>query len=156
MTKKEYIDSLKVPEQVMQKIIEEMKVAEQEHYFDEMFIKEIPLKQYPTKEDFLNSFCKTMRLNKSTFIKIYSYEMDYHGFAELALSRLESLGCSKARSYYDNIISEYEQKSKEEMKKAAEWYRKRIEQDYERREKKLEWTQVKNRKMEQDWMNGMF
>ena len=141
MTKKEYIDSLKVPEQVMQKIIEEMRVAEQEHYFDEMFVKEIPERTYPTKEDFLNSFCKTMKLNKSTFIKIYSYEMDYHGFAELALRKLESLGCSKARSYYSSIISEYEQKSKEEMKKAAEWYRKRLnernESDAKRGTKKL-------------------
>ncbi len=126
MTKKEYIDSLKVPEQVMQNIIEEMRVAEQEHYFDEMFKKEVPLKHYPTKEDFLNSFCKTMKLNRSTFLKIYSYEIDYHGFAELALSRLESLGCSKARSYYSSIISEYEQESKEELKRAAEWYRKRL------------------------------
>lgn len=132
MTKKEYIDNLKVPEKDMQNIIEEMRAAEQSHYFDEMFSKEIPKQHYPTKEDLINNISETMKLYKSTFMKIYGYEISEHGFAELALDKLEAVGCTKAREYYSRIISEYEQKSKEELKRAAEWYRKRLESEWEK------------------------
>ena len=88
-------------------------------------------KAVPGKEAFVDSFNPEMRLFRSTFIKIYGYELTWPGFAENALDRLEELGCSRAREYYFGIVAEYEQRHEEEMRKVAEWYKK---QGFNRRE----------------------
>ena len=40
------------------------------------------------------------------------------------IKRLEILGCSKAREYYTCVVTEFEYKHEQEMKKVAKWYAK--------------------------------
>lgn len=52
------------------------------------------------------------------------------GFAEDVITRLEILGCSKAKEYYNSVVKEWQHEHDEMMKNVAEWYSK---QDYERK-----------------------
>lgn len=64
------------------------------------------------------------KLDKNTFKKILGYEMTWPGFAEDALTRLEELGCSRAREYYEAVRSGWQQEHEQQMRNVAEWYRK--------------------------------
>ena len=99
---------MKVPDEVFNQICADMDAREQAGEFDQLFKGEIHPREGPDKEEFLHSFNTGMKLYKSTFLKIYGYELSYPGFAEQALSWLEVLGCSKARAYYSDIVAEYE------------------------------------------------
>lgn len=77
-----------------------------------------------TKDDFYSSINSDMKLTKGFFLKIYGYELSYPGFAEIALGKLEELGCTKAKDYYTGIVGEYEQEHNKAMKNVAAWYRK--------------------------------
>lgn len=81
------------------------------------------------KKSLLDSFKPNMRLYKSLFMKIYGYELTWPGFAEDALTRLEILGCSRAREYYTCAVAEYEHKHEKEMINVAKWYRKQSERE---------------------------
>ena len=70
------------------------------------------------KEEFLQSIKPTMKLDRDVFLKIYGYEISYPGFAEIALKKLEQVGCKETRRYYDIIITRYEEKYREDIKKA--------------------------------------
>mgnify|MGYP005794255469 FL=1 len=72
-----------------------------------------------------------MRLYKSTFLKIYGYDITTPGFAEDALTRLEFLGCSRAREYYRAVVLEWQYGHDKEMRSAAHWYK---GQNFDRRE----------------------
>lgn len=87
----------------------------------------------PTKERFLAAFSAEMELPKSVFKKIYGYEISFPGFAERALSRLESLECGGARESYDHFVNEYEDRRREEMKSVARWYQDWYDGQYERK-----------------------
>ena len=56
-----------------------------------------------SRRELLDSISCDMRLDKSFFMKIYGYELTWPGFAEDALTRLEFLGCSRAREYYNRF-----------------------------------------------------
>lgn len=86
----------------------------------------------PSKESLLQSIQPWMRLSKSLFLKIYGYELSYPGFAEQAISVLESSGYNMARQYYNQSVLEYEQKKDEDLKPVAEWYGKQCVEKYER------------------------
>lgn len=86
-----------------------------------------------SKRELLDSISCDMRLDKSFFIKIYGYELTWAGFAEDALARLEILGCSNAREYYNRFVNEYEKEHEQQMKNVAEWYKKQCENDSESR-----------------------
>ena len=88
---------------------------------------------YPTKEKFLANICPGMKLDKAFFLKVYGYEISFPGFAEIAIKTLETAGCSKARAYYEQIVCEYEEKQKEQLKSAAKWLPDKINADYEKR-----------------------
>ena len=79
------------------------------------------------KESFLRSFLPQMRLDKAVFKKIYGYELTWPGFAEIALTRLENLGCSRAREYYETVQAEINQEWNEIYKRVAVWYGKQYE-----------------------------
>ena len=62
----------------------------------------------PCKEELLENIEPGMRLIKDFFKRIYAYEILWPGFSEVALSKLEEAGCSKARRYYDDWVQCYE------------------------------------------------
>lgn len=61
-----------------------------------------------SREELLQSIRPDMKLSKAFFMRIYGYEITWPGFAEVALQRLEEIGCSKAREYYSGFVAEYE------------------------------------------------
>lgn len=86
-----------------------------------------------SREELLHSIHPNMRLNKGFFLKLYGFEITWPGFADTAIKILEDAGCSKAREYYNKVVSEYEKKHNEEMKEVAAWYRKECEKVWQKR-----------------------
>lgn len=96
-----------------------------------------------SRKELLDSIKPDMKSTKSFFIKIYGYELTWPGFAEDALNRLEEAGSSKAREHYAHVIAEYEQQHETEMKEVASWYRKWLDQEFEKDKRKVvkEWKE---------------
>ena len=74
-----------------------------------------------SREELLSSIKPDMKLTKNFFLQIYGYELTWPGFAENALTRLEILGCNKARNYYTCMVAEYNHNHEKEMKNVAKW-----------------------------------
>lgn len=87
-----------------------------------------------SRRELLDSLHPDMKLNKNFFLMIFGYDMTSPGFAEDALARLEILGCSQARKYYDCIIKEWQHEHDKMMKNVAHWYG---QQDFEGKKVKL-------------------
>ena len=124
-----------IPENVFKQICMEMAEAELGGDFRGMFTRggqRVPqnaqnVPDQPSRESFLSTFKTNMNLYRSTFMKIYGYELTWPGFAEEAITRLEILGCSRAREYYNCTVAKYKYKHEKEMINVAEWYRKEAE-----------------------------
>ena len=84
-----------------------------------------------SRQELLSSIHPGMKLDKNFFLKVYGYELSMPGFAEDILSRLEILGCSKARNYYTCIVAEWKHNHDRMLRNVAEWYRR---QDFEKKE----------------------
>lgn len=107
-----------------------------------------------SRQELLDSIQPGMTLTKSFFMKIYGYELTWPGFAEVALSKLEKAGCSQAKAYYQRFVDEYEKKHDEEMKNAADWYRKQLkgeDKDWKRRHE----AELRQR-VSMEWALGMY
>ena len=118
-----------VPDDMFQRICADMETAEQSEWLDKMFQGECRDEiSHQSKETLLSSLSIGMKLYKSTFKKIFAYDMTTPGFAEDVITRLEILGCSKAKEYYNSVVKEWQQEHDEMMKNVAEWYSK---QNYE-------------------------
>lgn len=102
-------------------------------------------------EELLQSIHSKMKLDKAFFMKVYGYEISFHGFADEAIKALNAAGCSRAREYYNKAVSEYEKKHDEEMKEVAAWYRKECENRWQKRLKEGE----RKRKQEQESLQQM-
>lgn len=89
-----------------------------------------------SRQELLSSINPGMKLDYNFFLRIYGYELTWPGFAENALTRMEILGCSKARNYYICIVNEYNHRHEKEMKNVAAWYREQIEKGDERLRKR--------------------
>ena len=76
-----------------------------------------------------------MHLYRSTFKKIYGHELSYPGFAEQAISRLEDLGCKKARDYYETVRAEIDEQYDQVVKKVAAWYADECKRHQEKEQK---------------------
>ena len=100
----------------------------------------------PNKEELLSSINHDMKLTKGFFKQIYGFEISYPGFAEQALNALETVGCSHARRYYADWVADYEKEHGAVLKRAAEWYRLRCEQEWKKRLKggEVQRTQQEN------------
>lgn len=83
-----------------------------------------------SREKLLSEIRSDMKLSRAFFMKIYGYEITYPGFAEIALSRLEGIGCGKARAYYKQFVDEYEATREEALKETATWYHKQLEEKW--------------------------
>lgn len=92
----------------------------------------------PNKDEFLQSITPGMKLGKGFFLKVYGYEISYPGFSETAIKALEDAGCSKARRYYERITTEYETEQAAKLKPVAVWFRKEIDEEYERKIRKYQ------------------
>lgn len=122
---------MKVPDSVFAQICAEMEVAEQSGELDRIFEGEARSPAQQTgRESFQQSFSDEMKLYKSTFKKILGYEMTWPGCADEMLSRLEELGCSKAREYYEAVRSGWQQEHEQQMRNVAEWY---VKQNFDRK-----------------------
>lgn len=73
-------------------------------------------------QELLQSVRPDMRLTKDFFKRVYGWEMDYPGFADQAISALETAGCSRAREYYDKWVQEYEAERDAVLKRVSIWY----------------------------------
>lgn len=102
--------------------------------------------------DLLESINPGMRLTKEFFRRVYGYELYNPGFADMAVSRLEAAGCSRARCYYEAWVSEYEAKYEKEMKEVAAWYHKRLREELlkktEKRQKEGERKRARQQQMQ--------
>lgn len=92
----------------------------------------------PNRESLLALIQPDMKLTKEFLKRIYSFELDYPGFAEQAIAALKKAGCSMARQYYGNWVAEYEAAYKAENKPVAHWYRLECEKQWEKRRKEGE------------------
>ena len=93
----------------------------------------------PNRESLLALIRPDMESIPKEFLKrIYSFELDYPGFADQAIAALEAAGCSKARQYYDDWVNEYETAHNAELKEVAHWYRLECEKQWEKRRKEGE------------------
>lgn len=112
---------MRVPKDEFDQLCAAYDAAEQAGEFDQLFKGEIHPVKGTNKEEFLHSFSTGMKLYKSTFLKIYGYELSYPGYAEKALAWLEMLGCSKARAYYSGVVVEFEHERDKGLKEVASW-----------------------------------
>ncbi len=62
----------------------------------------------PNRESLLALIQPDKKLTKEFLKRIYAFEISYPGFSEQAIAALEAAGCSKARQYYRDCVSEYE------------------------------------------------
>ena len=61
----------------------------------------------PNRESLLALIQPDMHLTKEFLKRIYSFELDYPGFADQAIAALERAGCGRARQYYGDWVAEY-------------------------------------------------
>ena len=128
---------MRVPDDVFAQICAEMTAAEQSGELAQLF-KGDPraLDQQTGREPLMRSLRPDVKLYKSTFKKILGYDITTPGFAEDALTRLEILGCSRAREYYEAVKAEWQQDHDAQMKSAAHWYRGQCENEFENMKRK--------------------
>ena len=127
-----------MPDDVFAQICAEMDAAEQSGELDQLFKGEPGAPdQQAGREPLMRSLRPDVKLYKSTFKKILGYDITTPGFAEDALTRLEILGCSRAREYYEAVKAEWQQEHDAQMKSVARWYRGQYENEFERRKVKL-------------------
>lgn len=100
----------------------------------------------PSREELLQSIQPDMKLDKAFFLRVYGYEISYPGFSETAIKALEDAGCSKARNYYEQITTEYENKYHEGQREAAERYSKQLYEKWERQERTGDETRKQEKK----------
>ncbi len=126
----------RIPEPEAGKYLEAMERAEKSGEFVGLFKGACrESRRMPDKGTFLDSLVSGMKLYKSTFLKIYGYDISSPGFADEALAKLKGLGCSKAEEYYKGIVSEWKEGRERMMKEAAAWYRKNSTREFARGQK---------------------
>lgn len=126
-----------MPDDIFAQICAEMEVAEQAGELAGIFKGEPRAPDQQTgRETLMHSFSCDMKLYKSTFMKILGYDITTPGFAEDALARLEFLGCSRAREYYEAVRLEWQKEHDAQMKSAAHWYKGQCENEFENMKRK--------------------
>ena len=88
-----------------------------------------------SREELLQSIKPDMKLTWDFFKKIYGYEISFPGFAEVALKALEDAGSTHSRQHYKKFVNDYEQKKQEELYPVAVEYMKKLEAQWEKKER---------------------
>lgn len=144
-----------ITDEELSKINQMIEKMERAGEFDNLFKGPcVNNREQSTKEKLLDSISPDMKLYKSTFTKIYGYELTWLGFAEVALTKLENIGCVKAREHYKRSVDEYEEIHEVEMKNTAAWYRKQCEQEFEQRKRRGD--ELRKKEQEAEQMNKGF
>lgn len=102
----------------------------------------------------LNEMSPNMHLSKGYFKKILGLDITTPGFAEDALARLEILGCSRAREYYEAVRAEWQQEHDTKMKGAAEWSRDQWTNEWENMKRKAVREQIGDRRKSEYQFTG--
>jgi hypothetical protein len=92
----------------------------------------------PNRESLLALIQPDMHLTKEFLKRIYSFELDYPGFADQAIAALEAVGCDQAREHYTSWVQEYESKRDAELKEVAHWYRLECEKRWKKKQEEGE------------------
>ena len=146
---------MRVPDDVFAQICAELEAAEQSGELDGIFKGEPRAPDQPTgRKPFLHSFSCDMKLYKSTFMKILGYDITTPGFAEDALARLEFLGCSRAREYYETVKAEWQREHDAQMKSAAHWYKGQCENEFEDMKRKAVREQIGDQRKPEHQFTG--
>lgn len=128
---------MRVPDDVFAQICAELEAAEQSGELDQLFKGEPRAPDQQTgREPLMRSLRPDMKLYKSTFKKILGLDITTPGFAEDALTRLEILGCSRAREYYETVKAEWQQEHDAQMKSVAHWYKGQCENEWDNTKRK--------------------
>lgn len=128
---------MRVPDDVFAQICAELEAAEQSGELDGIFKGEPRAPdQQAGREPLMRSLRPEVKLYKSTFKKILGYDITTPGFAEDALTRLEILGCSRAREYYETVKAEWQKEHDAQMKSVAHWYKGQCENEFENMKRK--------------------
>ena len=128
---------MRVPDDVFAQICAEMDALNQSGELDQLFKGEPrALDQQAGREPLMRSLRPDVKLYKSTFKKILGYDITTPGFAEDALTRLEILGCSRVREYYEAVKTEWQQEHDTQMKSVAHWYKGQCENEFENMKRK--------------------
>lgn len=102
----------------------------------------------------LNEMSPNMHLSKGYFKKILGLDITTPGFAEDALARLEILGCSRAREYYEAVKAEWQQEHDAQMKSVAHWYKGQCENEFENLKRKAVREQIGDRRKPEHQFTG--
>ena len=141
---------MRAPDDVFAQIYAELATAEQSGELDQLFKGEPRAPdQRAGREPLMRSLRPDVKLYKSTFKKILGYDITTPGFAEDALTRLEILGCSRAREYYETVKAEWQQEHDAQMKSAAHWYKGQCENEFENMKRKAARESRKEQEAEQ-------
>ena len=141
---------MRVPDDVFAQICAEMDAAEQGGELDQLFKGEPRAPDWVAgREPLMRSLRPDVKLYKSTFKKILGFELTTPGFAEDALTRLEILGCSRAREYYEAVKAEWQQEHDAQMKRAAEQSRDQWANEWENTKRKAVRESRKKQEAEQ-------
>lgn len=105
----------------------------------------------PNKDELLQSIAQGMKLDKAFFLKVYGYEISYPGFSETAIKALEAAGCSKARAYYNQITTRYEEEQAAKLKPVAAWLREEIGRDFNEKAKNFKKGSGGHANENRDW-----
>lgn len=84
----------------------------------------------PSKEELLSSIRPDMKLSKNLFKRTYGYSITDSSFSDKVIAALEVAGCSNARQYYEEWLSEYEMTHDAELKCTAMWLRKEYAKEW--------------------------
>ena len=106
----------------------------------------------PSKDELLNSIRPDMRLTKDFFRRVYGYEISYPGFAEQAITLLETAGCLKAGNYYEAWVNEFEAIYEAGMREVSAWYAEQCKRQWEKIQKEGE--AVRARQQQTQWQQG--
>lgn len=137
---------MKTPEHELGRIWTDMETMERSGELDRMFKGDIPVARSSTRETFKETIKPSMKLTKRTFLNILAYDISAPGYADEMLARMELLGCSRAREYYETVKAEWQQEHDAQMESVAEWYRK---QNFDRKEVNDLRKQEKQQEVEQ-------
>lgn len=98
----------------------------------------------PSRNELLSSIGPDMKLTKGFLKLIYGYSVTEPAFADQAIKALEQAGCSKARTYYEEWVVEYETAYDAMIKPVADWYSRECERAWEAKKKEVSKLRKKN------------
>ena len=123
---------MRVPDDVFAPICAAGSAAEQSGELEQLFKGKTRAPDQQTgRETFKETIKPSMKLTKRTFLNILAYDISTPGYADEMLARMELLGCSRAREYYEMVKIEWEYYHEKEMKSAAHWYKGQCENEWE-------------------------